>query len=67
MIKHKEVVVICEESGLIIANYNALIAQLESKLVTQSIVIYTIVKQYLTCSNCGKTCHVKETCHNKNQ
>jgi hypothetical protein len=26
-IKHKEVVMICEESGLVIANYNALISQ----------------------------------------
>jgi hypothetical protein len=26
-IKHKEAVVICEESGLVIANYNALISQ----------------------------------------
>jgi len=45
LIKHKEVVVICEESGLIIANYNVLITQLKSKLVTQPIVTYTIVKQ----------------------
>ncbi len=32
-IKHKEVVVICEESGPIIANYNTLIIHPESKLV----------------------------------
>jgi hypothetical protein len=30
-IKHKEIVVIYEESGLVIVNYNALISQLESK------------------------------------
>jgi hypothetical protein len=33
LIKHKEVVMICEESGQIITNYNVLINQPESKLV----------------------------------
>jgi hypothetical protein len=33
LIKHKKVVVICEESGLVITNYNILIIQPESKLV----------------------------------
>jgi hypothetical protein len=33
LIKHKEVVMISEESGPIIANYNVLITQPESKLV----------------------------------
>ncbi len=32
-IKHKEDVMICEESGLVIANYNALLTQPETKLV----------------------------------
>ncbi len=45
MIKNKKVAVICEKNGSIIANYNALITQLESKLVTQPIIIYTIAKQ----------------------
>jgi hypothetical protein len=31
LIKHKKVVMICEESGLVIANYNALFTQLEVK------------------------------------
>jgi hypothetical protein len=43
-IKHKEVVIICEESGPIITNYNILIIQQKFKLVTQPIVIYTIAK-----------------------
>jgi hypothetical protein len=33
-IKHKEVTVICEESGPIIANYNALITHPKSKPIT---------------------------------
>lgn len=44
-IKHKEATLICEENGPIIVNYNALIIPLESKLVAQPIVIYTITKQ----------------------
>jgi hypothetical protein len=43
-IKHKEIVVIYEESGPIIANYNALITQPKSKLVAMPIVTYTIAK-----------------------
>jgi hypothetical protein len=31
LIKHKETIVICEESGSVITNYNVLIIQLESK------------------------------------
>ncbi len=33
LIKHKEDVVICEENGIVIANYNALITQPKSKLI----------------------------------
>jgi len=33
LIKHKEIAIIYEESGLVIANYNVLLTQLESKLV----------------------------------
>ncbi len=44
-IKHKEVVVICEESGSIITNYNTSINQPKSKPVGKPIVIYSTVKQ----------------------
>jgi hypothetical protein len=43
-IKHKEAAIICEESGPIIANYNALITQLESKPVAQPIITYTTTR-----------------------
>jgi hypothetical protein len=33
LIKYKEAIVICDESGLIITNYNVLITQPQSKLV----------------------------------
>jgi hypothetical protein len=45
LIKHKEAIVICEESGPVITNYNVLITQLESKLVAHPIVTYIISKQ----------------------
>jgi mannitol/fructose-specific phosphotransferase system IIA component (Ntr-type) len=60
LIKHKEFVVICEENGSIIANYNALITHLESKSIAQIVVIYVTTKQPLTYSNCGKIGHAKE-------
>jgi uncharacterized Zn finger protein len=65
LIKHKEVVMICEESGPIITKYNTLVTHLESKLITQPIITSTTSKLMLTCSNCGKFGHVKETYHNK--
>ncbi len=45
LIKHKEDAMICEESGPVIANYNVLTTQPESKLVAQPIVTYTKTKQ----------------------
>jgi hypothetical protein len=40
-IKHKEVVVICEENGPVMANYNALIIHPKSKPIAKHVVIYT--------------------------
>ncbi len=45
LIKHKEIVVICEESGPTISNYNALIIQPKSKPVAQPIVTFTTSRQ----------------------
>ncbi len=44
-IKHKEIVVIYEESGPIVANYKVLIIELAFKLIAQPIIIYNIIKQ----------------------
>jgi mannitol/fructose-specific phosphotransferase system IIA component (Ntr-type) len=60
MIKHKEIIIICEENGPIITNYNALIIRPKSKLVAQPIVTYTTTKQQLTCSSCDKIGHAKK-------
>jgi hypothetical protein len=40
LIKHKEVILICEENGLVVANYNALIIQPKSKPIAQPIIAY---------------------------
>ncbi len=42
LIKHKEVAIIYEESGLVITNYIVLISQPKSKPIAQPIVTYTI-------------------------
>jgi len=44
-IKHKEIVVIYEESGPVVANYKVLIIELAFKLIAQPIIIYNIIKQ----------------------
>ncbi len=43
-IKHKEDAMICEENGLIIANYNVWVTQQKSKPVAQAIVHYIMAK-----------------------
>jgi hypothetical protein len=60
LIKHKEIIVICEECGPIITNYNVLITQPNSKLVAQPIVTYTTTNQQLTCSNYDEIGHAKK-------
>jgi hypothetical protein len=51
--------VIYEENGLVIANYNVLKTQLESKPIAQLIVHYTTVKLFKLWKNrsCQKTYH----------
>ncbi len=65
LIKHKEVVVVCEESGLVSLSSNVLLTTQEANIVVKPIILVVISKSTLTCTNCGKTCHTLETCHNK--
>jgi hypothetical protein len=44
LIKHKESIVMCEESELVIANCNALSTQPKSKPVAQPLINYIITK-----------------------
>jgi hypothetical protein len=65
LIEHKEVAVICEESGLINLSYNALLITPKANIVIKLVVPIVITKSTLICTNCGKTSHLVETCHNK--
>jgi len=65
LIEHKEVVVVCEESGPISMNYNVLLTTLEVNVGVEPVVLVVIIKSTSTCTNCGKTGHLVETCHNK--
>jgi hypothetical protein len=63
LIEHKEVVV-CEENGLVNLNYNVLLTTQEANVVVKHVISIVIVKSTLTCTNCGKSGHSVETCHN---
>jgi hypothetical protein len=65
LIKHKEVTILCEESGLVSLSYNVLLTTRVVNVVVKSIVLIIIVKSTLTYTNCGKMDHLVETCHNK--
>jgi hypothetical protein len=61
LIEHKEVVVICEESGLISLSYNVLLTTPKTNTMVKPIVPVVIDKSTLTYTNCGK----KKYYHNK--
>jgi len=65
LIKHKKIVVICEESGPISLSYNVILNRLEVNIVVKHVILTIIAKSTLTCTNCGKTNHSVETCHNR--
>ncbi len=65
LIKHKEVVVVCEERGLVSLSYNALLTTPKANVVVKLVVLTIIVESTLTYTNCGKTGHSMETCHNR--
>ncbi len=65
LIEHKEIVVVCKESGHVNMSYNVLLTTLEANAGVKLVVLVVIVKSTLTCTNYGKTNHSMETCHNK--
>jgi hypothetical protein len=65
LIEHKEVIIVCEESGHVSMNYNVLLTTLEANVGVKLIVPAMITKLALTYTNCGKIDHLVETCHNK--
>jgi len=64
LIEHKEVVIVCEESGPISMNYNALLTTPKANVKIKPIVLAMTTKSTLTCTNYGKISHLVETCHN---
>jgi hypothetical protein len=58
LIEHKEIVVICEESGPMSLNYNVLLTTLKANIVVKHVVPIVIDKSTLTYTNCGKTCTI---------
>jgi len=64
LIEHKEVVIVCEESGPVSMNYNALLTTPKANVRIKHIVLAMTTKLALTCTNCGKIGHLVETCHN---
>jgi hypothetical protein len=65
LIEHKEVVVVCEESGPISMSYNVLLTTLKANARIKPIGLAVIVKLALEYTNYGKTSHSMETCHNR--
>jgi hypothetical protein len=65
LIEHKEVVVVCEESGLVNMSYNVLLTTPKANARVRPIVHAMTTKSTLTCTNDGKTDHSMETCHNR--
>ncbi len=55
----------CEESGLLTMNYNALLTTPKTNVRVKPVIPAMTTKLAITCTNCGKTGHSVETCHNK--
>jgi len=65
LIEHKEAIVVCEESGPISLNYNALLTTPHANIVFKLVVPVVTTKSSLTCTNCGKIGHTFDICHNR--
>ncbi len=57
LIKHKEIVIICEENGPFNLSYNVLLTTLKANTIVKLVVLVVIIISSSTCINCGKTCH----------
>jgi hypothetical protein len=65
LIQRKEVVIVCEESGLVSLSYNVQLTTLKANTMVKPIVLIATTKSIITCTNCGKTNHSTKTCRNK--
>jgi hypothetical protein len=64
LIEHKEITIICEESGLISLSYNVLLTTPKANTTVKPIIPIATTKSALTCTNCGKTSHSTKTYRN---
>jgi hypothetical protein len=55
LIEHKEIAIICEESGPISLNYSALLTTREANTMVKPIVPVVTAKSTLTCTNYDKS------------
>jgi hypothetical protein len=62
LIEHKEVVVVCEESGPI--SLNVLLATPETNTIVKHVIHVVITISTLACTNYGKISHSIKTYHN---
>jgi len=65
LIWHKEAIIVCEESGLLTMNYNALLTTPKTNIRVKPVIPAMTTKLAITCTNCGKIGHSVETCHNQ--
>ncbi len=65
LIEHQEVVIVCEENGPISLNFNVSLTTPKVNVVVKPIVPIVIAKSTWSYTNCDKTCHILETCHNQ--
>ncbi len=65
LIEHKEVVIVCEESGPISLSYNVLLTTPKANIIAKLIVPIVIAKSTSTYTNHGKISHTLKTYHNK--
>jgi hypothetical protein len=65
IIEHKEVAIVCEESGPINLSYNVLLTTSEANIVVKPIVPTVIVKSTLTYIDYGKIDHLVEIYHHR--
>jgi hypothetical protein len=65
LIKHKEAIVVCDESGLVSMSYNVLLTTQEANVGVKHIIFIVTIKSTLTYTNCGKTGHFVEICHDR--
>jgi len=64
LIEHKEFAIICKENGLVSLSYNVLLITPEANAIVKHVVLTITTKSTFTCTNCGKTSHLVETCEN---